>query len=134
MSSKSAHFMAGVMLGGIAAYSGHDNFSAWQVVTIFIGCLWGSSAPDWLEVSGWTWWGTRISLIPHRTITHWMLGWMLLTGWSAIKASLIGSFWWCAAFGFCLSALTHVLMDYRTPMSVPVLHPYKRVRRRGGHR
>ncbi|WP_425953155.1 metal-dependent hydrolase [Ralstonia pseudosolanacearum] len=134
MSSKTAHYAAGVLLGLGVAYAVHDTFTGWQTLTIFLGSLWGTSAPDWLEISGWTWWGTRLSLIPHRTVTHWMLGWVLLTAWVAIQAYTIGSLGWCVAFGFCLSALSHVVMDYWTPMSVPVFHPYKRARRRGGRR
>jgi inner membrane protein len=78
--------------------------------------------------------GTRYSLIPHRTITHWMMAWIAATIWTMWHAVTDGTFIWCIAAGFTLSGLTHVLMDARTPMGVPVYHPYKRRKQAKRHR
>jgi len=134
MSSKTVHYSAGVMIGSGAAYLIWDFLAGWQILTVFVGCLWGSGAPEWLEAPLHGWWGTRLSLIPHRTFTHWMAGWICLTGWVGVRTWQDGSFAWWLGFGFCLSALTHVLMDYRTPMSVPVFHPWRRARSHRGRR
>ncbi|ABO59627.1 membrane-bound metal-dependent hydrolase (plasmid) [Burkholderia vietnamiensis G4] len=133
MSSKTAHYAAGVVLGAGVVYATVDVFSGWQLLTIFVGCLMGSSAPDTLEIKSWIW-GKRISLIPHRTITHWLLGWICVCLWVAVRAVEVGTFGWCVAFGFCLSGLCHVIMDATTPMGVPMLHPYRRSRRHRGCR
>lgn len=129
MSSKAVHYAAGSLLGAGAAWLTASWFDPWQSALLVGGCLWGASAPDWLEISGRTFWGRRVSLIPHRRITHWMLGWCAVTAWVLLNLAQRQSFQWCIAAGFCLSALLHVLLDYRTPMSVPVIHPWRRSRR-----
>jgi inner membrane protein len=128
MSSKTVHYCSGVLLGVAAAWATSDMFSPWQSLTLFAGCLLGSSAPDTLEIKTWLW-GTRLSVIPHRRITHWMLGWIVATGWMAFRVWQGAGFLWCVALGYCLSSLLHVYLDYRTPMSVPVFHPWRRARR-----
>ncbi|WP_186214898.1 metal-dependent hydrolase [Burkholderia gladioli] len=134
MSSKPVHYTAGAVLGAGAAWQTWSFFEPWQVALVFAGCLCGSSSPDFLELPWWSWFGTRHSLIPHRTITHWMLAWVILTAWVWLRLWREQSFWWCIAAGFCASSLLHVLMDYNTPMGVPVFHPWKRTRRRNAHR
>lgn len=128
MSSKAVHYSSGVLLGAIAVWATSDMLLPWQSGTLFAGCLFGSSSPDWLEIKTWLW-GTRLSVIPHRRITHWMLGWVVAAGWADIRVWQGGAFLWCVALGFCLSSLLHVYLDYLTPMSVPVIHPWRRSRR-----
>lgn len=128
MSSKAVHYSAGVVLGGISVFVGKESFEFWQLGLIAFGCVWGASAPDWMEISGWTFWGKRISLIPHRTVTHWLLGWLLATAWALWSALNDGSLEWCMALGFCLSATIHVLMDAPSPMGVPIVNPFRRPR------
>lgn len=81
----------------------------------------GTTAPDWLEISI----GSR-RLIPHRTVTHWLMPWLTLLGISLFLASnhlLAGA----ALGGFALGGLSHWFGDLGTPMGVPVLHPARRV-------
>ncbi|RZI60406.1 MAG: metal-dependent hydrolase [Pseudomonas sp.] len=134
LSSKGAHFAVGVLVAAASVYLARDIFTPWQLLLLACGCVWGSSSPDWMEISGWAWWGTRYSLIPHRTITHWMMAWIAATIWTMGHALTDGTFIWCIAAGFTLSGLTHVLMDARTPMGVPVFHPYKRRKQVRRHR
>jgi len=129
MSSKSVHYVAGVAVGAAVAYTAQGLFTSWQLALIVLGCLWGSSAPDWMEISGWTWWGRRYSLIPHREITHWLLGWVLCTAYVVMRARESGDFYWYIGMGFCIGALVHVLMDALTPMGVPLLLPFRTGRR-----
>lgn len=80
----------------------------------------GTTAPDWMEV--------RIGgfrLIPHRTITHWLLLWVALgaVGVWLMQSSLLPG---ALLTGFALGGFSHWLGDFGTPMGVPVLHPTRR--------
>jgi inner membrane protein len=131
MSSKAAHYACSTAVGGIVA-SGLYVFSGsnWLIcVILFWGFICGSSAPDWLEIS----WRTganrekRHSIIPHRTITHWMALWALIFGVCLQHAMAHQNVLSIFFLGFSASALIHVLMDSATPKGVPWLHPYKRI-------
>lgn len=90
--------------------------------------LLGATAPDWLELPflrGEDLHGRplRLSVIPHRTLTHWVPLWLLLLAgglWQA--AQLPGSL----AVGFAVGGLTHLLMDVPNPMGVPLWVPWRR--------
>lgn len=129
MSSRPAHYRAGVVSGLAMAWWLYPRFNLLQCFGVFLGALIGSSAPDWLEISRW-WSGKRHSVIPHRTITHWMLGWFVLTAWVGMHGFSHRQFEWFLGFGFCISATLHVLMDALTPMGVPIAHPWRRTRLR----
>lgn len=84
----------------------------------------GANAPDWLEVASSNRAGLRQSLIPHRTITHWLPLWLLGLWWGVLHPSDIsGAF----AVGFTLGGLTHLVMDWPNPMGIPVWVPWRRV-------
>ena len=95
----------------------------------------GGTAPDWLEIAhsepapprpwdgGKRKW-VRVSVIPHRTITHWWPLWSLLA---------------CAVFlvalppaprmmlaGFAAGGIMHLLMDVPNPSGIPILTPRSR--------
>lgn len=80
----------------------------------------GATAPDWLEIRT----GGR-TLIPHRTLTHYLPVWVAL---------LIAGAWWAdhqavpgaLLLGFALGGLAHWLGDLGTPMGVPVWRPFHR--------
>src|SRR5690554_575474 len=80
----------------------------------------GSTAPDWLEIRI----GSR-TLIPHRTITHWLLPWLALLGVAAYMVAL-SPLAGAALLGFALGGLSHWVGDFGTPMGVPVVNPTRR--------
>ena len=138
MSSKFTHFVAGTALGSIVASAHFGNFhEAISAGMLFVGAVAGSSAPDWFEISRWKRGRRRIfrqndpdvrlSLVGHRTITHWLLLWVFTSLYYAMlilveplspKTTFL--------FGFCISGLLHVYMDSRTPMGIPIYHPWRR--------
>jgi len=138
MSSKSTHSLAGLCVGaGICLATHPDSIHG---AVLVVGSLMGASAPDWMEVPVWfnrTHWfrpseSHRYSLIPHRTITHTLALWMLVFGYIAYRLSVaphspVNVF----AFGFCASVLTHLLLDIRTPMGIPVFPFGRRYRLQG---
>lgn len=145
MSSKGAHTAAGIalaLLGGVAMSGAVDLATS---MAFAAGAGLASSLPDQLEIKWFTGggkrfslWGakykegTRHSLIPHRTITHWLLLWIALAGasiYSFQRSYAVDTAFWC---GVALSALLHVVMDSRTPMGIPWFHPYKRTEGKHG--
>lgn len=138
MSSKTTHTLAGLATGGLLAYFSKSD--ATHTVLLLLGAHMGASAPDWAEVSTWIttrhWFSAneshRLSLIPHRTITHTLSLWVLATMYS-LYLLYFGAHQYTSllAFAFCMSALTHLLLDIRTPMGIPLLPFGKRYRFHG---
>lgn len=132
MSSKIIHKIAGLATGVLLAFS--FNADALQSALVLLGAHMGASAPDWMEVPRWVtkrrWFGPseshRTSWIAHRTITHTLSLWVVATVYCVymlvtathVHAALVA----CA---FCLSSLSHLLLDIRTPMGIP-LFPFGR--------
>lgn len=79
-------------------------------VSVFVGAC----APDRLE------WG-----IPHRTLTHWTLGWavLALSAWFVLGVTSLA----LLIMFFALGALVHISGDALTPMGVPILRPFERI-------
>lgn len=97
----------------------------------FAGIVIGSSSPDWLEVVTHVKGGTgqkdrRLSLIPHRTLTHWPPLWIGIAYllWQQEFTWFVESF----AFGFIASALLHIAMDSLSKSGVPILLPLAKFR------
>jgi hypothetical protein len=119
MASSKAHHATGFAAGVIAAavvarVSGNHAFHL-DVLLSFLAGIWGSTAPDWLEVAWWS--RTRRLWITHRTLTHWGVGWLAL---------LAASFHWLGhslyaapAFGFACGGLMHLFADWPNPLGVP---------------
>ena len=121
--TSNIHRLAGLVLAlsGAAVIGANVQVMAWG-----LGCLAGATAPDWLEVPI-RFGETRVSLIPHRTFTHWIAAWVAVAIWAAYMcATTVNSLVYAGALGFACSALLHCLMDALTPMGVPILSPLKR--------
>lgn len=127
MSSKTIHSLAGLLVGVGVIAAAHPTLA--QGALIMVGTHLGASAPDWLEVPVWTthfrWFApsTRVrhSLIPHRTITHTVSLWAVafaaaayfaLTTQNALLPPLV--------LGFCSAVASHLALDIRTPMGIPI--------------
>lgn len=83
------------------------------------GIVAGASAPDWTEMSWW-FFGRR-SLLPHRTLTHWPVVWIALALYFAwVGPGIVQSF----GFGIVGGSSLHLLMDFGTPMGIPLLQPF----------
>lgn len=89
-----------------------------------VGVMAGASAPDWLEGVFFIE-GKRVSIIPHRTLTHWLPVWLL-----ALYFVYTLSLPWyvqAVAFGFIASAILHITMDAFSKSGVPLLLPLRRM-------
>jgi hypothetical protein len=86
----------------------------------------GATAPDWLEIPWAGFFGTRHSIIPHRTWTHWLFLWVCLLGLSVGHPLLAETVAGAMLMAFCLGGLTHLIMDLPNPMGIPILHPNRR--------
>lgn len=65
-------------------------FSAGWFIAFTLAIMLGSTAPDWMEIPYYSKsLNKRISLIPHRTITHWWLLWIVFLLVVLIKISII---------------------------------------------
>lgn len=89
-----------------------------------VGVMAGASAPDWLEIVTHVG-NRRLSLIPHRTLTHW---WPVWFGAAYLVWTSHALPWFTAviAFGFIASAILHIVMDSFSVSGVPFLLPMRR--------
>lgn len=112
---KYVHQAAGLAVGTTA-------FLAGSPLEFACGVFIGSTAPDWLEIP---WWinGQRYSLIPHRTLTHWLLLWFAaLSTLTLLKTMPLT----ILATGFLVGGIVHICLDAVTPMGVPLIIPRRR--------
>ena len=95
-----------------------------------VGAVAGSVAPDLLEVPGFLpGSGKRLSIIPHRTWTHYAPFWgaliavvpLLAWPWPSLAVAVLGA---------ALGGLLHLGLDVFTPMGLPVSWPPTRSARR----
>ncbi len=122
--TKTGHQMTGVgaalaavgLIG--SAYPGQNLF------LIAVLAFFGSSAPDWLEIpQGWQG-RKRLSVIPHRTWTHW---WPVWTGATLFGLGVFTAVPHPFVLAFTLGVWLHLLMDIPNPMGLPLWSPWRRV-------
>lgn len=122
---STSHRLSGLVLGGsvFVALPGAGVEALLAGAAAYVGAI----APDRLEIARWKdqgfwpWSRKRVrqSVIPHRSLTHWVMPWALMVvvgvwmGWPIL---------WALGFG----GLLHCLLDGMTPMGVPVVNPAKR--------
>jgi inner membrane protein len=115
--SKSGHAITAFALGSVI-------FAAQPTIAgalTAVGAIVGASVPDSLEIPEWEG-GQRRSVIPHRTLTHWLPVWFLC----ALLAEHIAAPWSHLLFGLALSAALHILIDSLSPMGIPIVNPFRR--------
>ena len=99
------------------------------VTLVALGMLLGARGPDRLEIPSFNLrTQTRRSVIPHRTLTHWPLFWILLSGmcvwtWSESQDLLL-YLTTSVGLGFCAAGWLHLAMDIMTPAGIPLLSPF----------
>ncbi|MBF0282819.1 MAG: metal-dependent hydrolase [Zetaproteobacteria bacterium] len=131
--TKQGHFKIGVgvaLAGAALTYSLTHN--AYYAAATFTLAALSSSIPDTLEIPIWRK-GERYSIIPHRTITHWVPAWALLVGAIAWQTLYLGSsalglpeIAELVVYSIAIGALGHCIADMMTPMGVPVILPFWR--------
>lgn len=107
--------MAAILAAFIAPL--HGPVTAGAVIAASIP---GATAPDWLECRF-----MGRTLIPHRTITHVLVLWLMLLVFGfyiATESLVIGAL----LTGFSIGGISHWIGDVGTPMGVPVWHPTRR--------
>lgn len=94
-----------------------------NLVFVAIAAFLGATAPDWLELpKGWAG-RKRLSVIPHRTWTHWWPLWLAGTLWClGLLSGTVHPLW----LAFCIGGWWHLAMDAPNPMGLPVWTPYER--------
>jgi membrane-bound metal-dependent hydrolase YbcI (DUF457 family) len=128
------HWLSGAIFATITAALTKDSSAIpfW----VAVGTLFGSTAPDWMEIRL----SKEVTLIPHRTITHWLPLWIglllimmsqlgfvsldlpiipTITPLPFVEESLI--------LGFACGGLLHLLLDAPNPMGIPVFTPFHRM-------
>jgi len=117
-----------------ATYAFADTIGAIAWLTTLFS-LFGSTAPDWLEIRR----GGN-TLIPHRTITHFVPLWvgLLLLSLFSVNPELFHVLSFLEHYalneiirdcllGFAIGGLLHLLFDLPNPMGIPFLLPFHRI-------
>lgn len=121
--TKNGHNMVGLCCswGSFAFPHEHPWF-------LMLGIWLGATAPDWLEMA---WYDfekkRRMSIIEHRTWTHWLLPWIALLAGSYHLASQDTGYW--ILFGFAVGGIAHLVVDIPNPTGVPIWGPFRRNRK-----
>ena len=118
MASSKAHHATGwaAALIAVAVIAKHGGTGwHWESALGFVAALFGSTAPDWMEVAWWS--KSRRLWITHRTWTHWGVAWIGLLAWSYQFLGTHGLA--AAAFGFACGGIMHLLADWPNPLGVP---------------
>jgi len=114
-----------VMMAGNAVNVDHFAF----VTLVALGMVLGARGPDRLEIPSFNRrTQTRSSVIPHRTLTHWPLFWVFLSGlcvwtWSDSQDLLLYVIT-SVGLGFCAAGWLHLVMDIMTSAGIPLLSPF----------
>ena len=112
--SKTGHILTGVALAA-AAYHLAPNAPVIAGAAII-----GALLPDAAEgVVGW-WGEARLSIIPHRTITHWLYMYVALL-FAAHRLPVLPRE---IITGLCAGALLHIGLDSFSPMGIPLGNPF----------
>lgn len=114
----------GAVLSVVTAEKAGGSLNWSMVAGMMAGALIGARSPDILEVPMITLAG-RISVIPHRTWTHWWLPWIAVSIWlSTLLKAEHWAFWINAVVvGFIATSLMHLCMDLFSPTGIPIWVP-----------
>ncbi|KDN94702.1 metal-dependent hydrolase [Hydrogenovibrio marinus] len=133
--TRTSHLASGAILSAAAIihYQLHSSLNipfSWLVVFV-IAIMAGATAPDWMEIPRFSkTFNRRVSMIPHRTITHWLLPWAFLFGytfykWTDPNNAITGyDPMLFVTLGFSMGALLHCILDWMTPEGIPVVAPF----------
>lgn len=134
--SKIDHQLVGVSLGVlIFLYLESLGYGIFARVGAAMLAFSGATAPDWLEIAhaekGYNGKWQRVSVIPHRTFTHWLPLWAIpaigllyfLPAHFGIQVHPERADVMALSLGFVLGGLSHLLCDIPNPTGVPVLWP-----------
>jgi membrane-bound metal-dependent hydrolase YbcI (DUF457 family) len=89
-----------------------------------IGCLFGASAPDYLELHYGSGSGQK-TLLRHRTWTHQPVLWMLAIA-AYVHFELQATPYHFGVLAWLSSALLHLCMDATTPLGIPLGFPWSK--------
>lgn len=126
--TRRGHYQTGVGLalsaGAATIWTG---FSPIQTLITIAVAMVAAALPDILEMK-WYQRGIRHSVIPHRTLTHWLAPWTASALWITWSVRNHGINPWIASalLGVVCGCIGHILMDWLTPMGVPVISPLRR--------
>jgi len=126
--TKQGHYKTGA---GLALCAGSAVLSAGyspaQSGIVILLATASAALPDTMEIK---WWraGIRHSVIPHRTLTHWLAPWCIAAFWSVCAGMnhTVNPYAAASLTGIAAGAIGHNLMDWLSPMGIPVLSPIRR--------
>lgn len=120
--TEDGHRLTGIGAALLGAALAHA--AGGYAVPAILLALPGATAPDWLEWPRRTAGGSRTSVIPHRTLTHWVPLWLIAAGFGwAMAENPVAS----GLLGFAVGGLTHLAVDLPNPMGIPLWTPWRRV-------
>jgi inner membrane protein len=112
----------------IAVYKFSNDLGLTGFVAV-LGHILGATAPDWMEIRVKSGEGMR-TLIPHRTITHWLPIWLVMFYFSYATATEsidlgipINGYLVEFIMGFAIGGLLHLLTDLPNPAGIPIISP-----------
>lgn len=113
--SKTGHLITATAL----AYAVYERSAS---PTLALSVMLGASFPDvgeFVQFRG-EW---RSSLIPHRTLTHWIPLYVAVLLW--MHSAPLGP-WWLQNLisGICLGSILHVALDMFSPAGIPLWNPF----------
>ena len=112
--SKTGHILTGLALAAVAYHC------APKAPAIAGAAIVGALLPDAAEgVVGW-WGEARMSIIPHRTLTHWLYLYVAVIFAAHRFAPMTQEI----LIGLCAGALLHIALDAFSPMGIPLGSPF----------
>ncbi|RIY31042.1 hypothetical protein CKF54_08000 [Psittacicella hinzii] len=122
---RKGHMITGINLGVCLTIGAINWFNVPYLIAIVSGYLTykGSMAPDYLEMRWFDREKQEIrSIIPHRTITHWLLLWVACMVFAGYKFYQ-GGVWWLLPFAYCAGGVLHILLDLPNKKPIPIFLP-----------
>lgn len=112
--SKTGHIVTGIAVAAVAYHL------APKSPAIAAAALAGSLFPDVAEGVIGFWGESRLSLIPHRTLTHWLYLYVAML----FFAHRLGALPQALLIGLCAGSLLHIGLDAFSPMGIPLGNPF----------
>lgn len=133
MASGFAHKCSGALAAAVAfKLSPFVHHDFWMFGIAFVSAYFGATAPDWMEIASvkQTAGGKfiRTSIIPHRTITHWLPAWIALLVYSygaMMHTSGYQYINFLILFSFSVGGVLHLMLDFPNPTGIPIINPFK---------
>jgi inner membrane protein len=147
----SGHRITGIILSIASFKFGYDITSDFFISgVVAIGTILGGNAPDYLEIRTKVYSGGKVvgtkTLIPHRTLTHWVLMWVVFFYFCLLSFTQDSSIYFYDYFsewvsyvntnrdvskfisgfflGYAIGGLLHLIVDLPNYQKIPIFTPF----------